>query len=58
MALSALDDESIAFVFPFRRESLNMLEWVGANHPSWKSEISNGTESDGTCTNGKGYSNF
>jgi len=36
-ALSSLEKESIAFVFPFRRESLNMLDWVTTNHSSWKS---------------------
>jgi lipopolysaccharide biosynthesis regulator YciM len=38
MTLSTLDNESIAFVFPFRKESLNMLEWVVANNPSWKAQ--------------------
>ena len=38
MALSMLDSESIAFVFPFRKESLNMLAWVVDRNPSWKSQ--------------------
>ena len=38
MALSVLDGESIAFVFPFRKESLNMLEWVVDRNPSWKAK--------------------
>ena len=38
MALSMLDSESIAFVFPFRKESLNMLAWVVDHNPSWKSQ--------------------
>ena len=38
MALSVMDSESIAFVFPFRKESLNMLAWVVDHNPSWKSQ--------------------
>lgn len=38
MDLSLLDGESIAFVFPFRKESLNMLEWVVDRNPSWKAK--------------------
>jgi len=38
MAISMLDSESIAFVFPFRKESLNMLAWVVDRNPSWKSQ--------------------
>ena len=38
MDLSLLDSESIAFVFPFRKESLNMLEWVVDRNPSWKAK--------------------
>ncbi len=38
-ALMALEDQSIAFVFPFRKESLKMLDWVVAHHPSWKNQF-------------------
>jgi hypothetical protein len=41
-ALSSLVDESIAFVFPFRKESLDMLDWVVANSGSWKAKYLKG----------------
>ncbi len=37
-ALNTLEKESIAFVFPFRKESLKMLNWVVTNHSSWKAQ--------------------
>ena len=37
-ALSVLENESIAFVFPFRNESLDMLHWVSENSTSWKAK--------------------
>jgi len=37
-ALSQLENESIAFVFPFRNESLEMLHWVSKNSTSWKAQ--------------------
>ena len=58
MALSALDDESIAFVFPFRRESLNMMEWVVANHPSWKAKYLMGLNLMGRAQLEKGIEIF
>lgn len=41
-ALSSLVDESIAFVFPFRKESLDMLDWVVTNSSSWKAKYLQG----------------
>jgi Tfp pilus assembly protein PilF len=37
-ALNTLEKESIAFVFPFRKESLKMLNWVVTHHSSWKAK--------------------
>lgn len=37
-ALNMLEKESIAFVFPFRKESLKMLNWVVTHHSSWKAK--------------------
>jgi lipopolysaccharide biosynthesis regulator YciM len=34
-ALQSLSEASIAFVFPFRNESLEMLNWVVAHHNAW-----------------------
>lgn len=36
--LSVLNDSSIAFVFPFRNESLELLHWVEQNSASWKAK--------------------
>ena len=36
--LSILVDSSIAFVFPFRNESLELLHWVEQNSTSWKAK--------------------
>tara|TARA_B100001175_G_scaffold317889_1_gene337274 strand:+ start:2880 stop:5972 length:3093 start_codon:yes stop_codon:yes gene_type:complete len=36
IALSSLENKSIAFVFPYRKESLKMLNWVVANNSSWR----------------------
>ena len=36
--LSILKNESIAFVFPFRNESLDLLNWVSNNSNSWKAQ--------------------
>jgi len=37
-ALSELENASIAFVFPFRNESLEMLHWVTKKSASWKAQ--------------------
>ena len=37
-ALSFLDNSSIAFAFPFRNESLDLLRWVVKNNSSWKAK--------------------
>ena len=58
MALSTLDNESIAFVFPFRKESLNMLEWVVANNPSWKAQYLKGLNLMGRAQMEKGIQIF
>ena len=34
--LEAVSEEPIAFVFPFRRESLEVMQWAAANHGHWK----------------------
>lgn len=57
-ALSALEKESIAFVFPFRKESLNMLDWVVANHSSWKAKYLLGTNLLGRSQTAKGIQIF
>ncbi len=58
MAPSPLDDESIAFVFPFRKESLNMLEWVVAQNPSWKAQYLMGLHLIGRSQTQKGIQIF
>lgn len=58
MAFSTLDNESIAFVFPFRKESLNMLEWVVANNSSWKAQYLKGLNLMGRAQMEKGIQIF
>ncbi|MEK9604161.1 MAG: DUF5107 domain-containing protein [Flavobacteriaceae bacterium] len=57
-ALNALDKESIAFVFPFRKESLRMLDWVVANHSSWKAKYLMGINLLGRSQMAKGIEIF
>lgn len=56
--LSSLEDESIAFVFPFRKESLNMLDWVVANSTSWKAKYFHGLNLLGRAQIEKGIQIF
>ena len=58
MALSALDDQSIAFVFPYRKESLNMLQWVVDQNPSWKAQYLMGLNLMGRAQMQKGIQIF
>ena len=58
MALSALDDQSIAFVFPYRKESLNMLQWVVDQNPSWKAQYLMGLNLMGRAQIQKGIQIF
>lgn len=56
--LNSLQDQSITFVFPFRKESLNMLDWVVANNSSWKSQYLLGLNLMGRSQMDKGIQVF
>ena len=57
-ALKKLDDQSISFVFPFRNESLEMLDWVGSNSSSWKAKYFKGLNLLGRAQMDKGIEIF
>ncbi len=57
-ALNTLEKESIAFVFPYRKESLNMLNWVDTHYPSWKSKYLLGINLLGKSQTAKGIQIF
>ena len=56
--LSSLKNESIAFVFPYRKESLNMLNWVVTNNSSWKARYLQGLNLMGRAQVKKGIQIF
>ncbi len=56
--LKTLDDQSIGFVFPFRNESLEMLDWVVANSSSWKAKYFKGLNLLGRAQMDKGIEIF
>ena len=57
-ALKKLDDQPISFVFPFRNESLEMLDWVGSNSSSWKAKYFKGLNLLGRAQMDKGIEIF
>ena len=57
-ALNTLEKESIAFVFPFRKESLKMLNWVVTHHSSWKAKYLLGINLLGRAQTAKGIQIF
>ncbi|MAV80357.1 MAG: hypothetical protein CMC22_09765 [Flavobacteriaceae bacterium] len=56
--LKTLDDQSIGFVFPFRNESLEMLDWVVGNSSSWKAKYFKGLNLLGRAQMDKGIQIF
>lgn len=57
-AITSLDEKSIAFVFPFRNESLEMLDWIVKNSSSWKAKYLKGINLLGRNQTEKGLQIF